>query len=818
MDSMLHDLRYAVRALWRTPGFTATAVLTLALGIALNTTAFSVYDAVALRPLAVPSPQDVVRLTAPRDRSEGELFPYTTYRAIRGAAHSLAGVVATTAPELVLTRYLRMERDIPTTVRFVSDNYFSTLGVLPAQGRTPGPSDESALVVSEDFWRRQLAADPGVVGSTLFVQNQPMTVAGVAPSTFAGTGSPPSTPDLFIPAAAQPRLLPGGDWLHDPSQRQWQILARLAPRQSVAGVRAELAVIARSLAPADTEVSTLSAKPATLFQTDSGEFQTFGQVMEILLVAVGIILFIGAGNLIGLVTARNAGRGRELAVRAALGASRRRIARLLVLESVVVGLSGGAVGLLVAAWLGDLIRRWLAGTLGAVSGGSFTTALDLSPDWRIVVFTAGISILVGLLVGIWPTLQVARRDLQTALKGTTESAWGRRRGHALLVAQLAVSLMLLTGASLLIGGARRARHIDPGFDADHILLLDLNPQTLRADPSARTALLARVAERLRELPDVRSVAWTDRPPMAGHAYRTVSQGPVRVTFSLKAVSGDYFDAIGARIISGRAFTPEEVAGGRDVMIVSASVARRYWPGQDPVGRTVFDHPWLARRDSGASTIVGVVADMRGTYLSRVDDGLYYPQPLSPGVTLVVRARSAPAAIAQSVLAALAGVDPLLPTQATLVSLDDGPMRIQRMMSDVPAALAGGLAAIGLLLAAVGLYGVVIQLVTRRTREIGVRMALGASRWGVVQMVLGGSLRPAFWGAVLGLVGAGATAAGFASLLAMPDAPDLTYGGGAFDPRTFATVVAVLGVVVILATIAPTRRALNVDPVEALRAE
>jgi predicted permease len=817
MESVIADIRYAARSLWKSPGFTITAALTLALGIALSTTAFSIYDGVALRPLAVPSPREVVRLTAPRDRSEGELFPYTTYRAIRSAARSITGVVATTAPELVMTRYGQTENEIPATVRFVSDNYFSALGVRPAQGRGLGPSDESAVLVSDAFWRSHLSAQPGIVGATLFVQHQPVTVAGVAPASFPGTGSPPWTPDLWIPATAQPRLLPGGDWLHDPSQRQWQILARLAPNQTVDGARAELAIIARSLAPADTEVSTLSAKSATLFQTDSGEFQTFGQVMEILLIAVGIILFIGAGNLIGLLTARNTGRRRELALRGALGASRTRIARLLMIESVALGLTGGAVGLLTAVWLADLTRAWLGVTLGAVSGGALSLALDLSPDWRIVAFTVGVAILVGLTVGVWPTLQVARRDLHTALKGSGETSGGRR-GHGLLIGQLAVSLVLLMGASLLIAGARRSHHIDPGFDADHVLLLNVDPRTLRAQPAARTVLLERVIDRLRLIPDVRAVAWTDRAPWAGHAYRTVTQGPATVPFSLKAVSEDYFDAIGARLVSGRTFTHEEVAAGRDVVIVSESVARRYWAGQDPVGRSVSDHPWLARNDSQPFTIVGVVADMRATYLSRVDNGLYYPEPLGPGVTFVIRARSAPAAMAHSVLAALSGVDPLLPTQARVISLDDGFMRIQRMISDVPAALAGGLAFIGLLLAAVGLYGVVVQLVARRTREIGVRIALGATRLEIVKMVLGGSLRPAAWGALAGLFGAGATAAGFASLLAMPDAPDLTYGRGTFDPLTFGVLLIVRGAIVVLASIGPTRQALRVNPVDALRAE
>jgi len=254
------------------------------------------------------------------------------------------------------------------------------------------------------------------------------------------------------------------------------------------------------------------------------------------------------------------------------------------------------------------------------------------------------------------------------------------------------------------------------------------------------------------------------------------------------------------------------------MVISESVARRYWPGQDPVGRTVADHPWLARTDSQAYSIIGVVADMRATYLSRVDEGLYYPEPLGPRVTLVLRTRGAPSAEAHQVLAALAALDPTLPTKATVMPLEAGPLRVQQLMSDVPAVLAGGFALVGLVLAAVGLYGVVVQLVARRTREIGIRVALGASWLEVVTLVLRGSLRPALWGSAVGLLGAVGASAGFASLFAMPDAPDLTYGRGTFDPLVLVAVLSALTIALVVGSIGPARRALKVDPIVALRTE
>jgi hypothetical protein len=314
------------------------------------------------------------------------------------------------------------------------------------------------------------------------------------------------------------------------------------------------------------------------------------------------------------------------------------------------------------------------------------------------------------------------------------------------------------------------------------------------------------------------VAWTDRAPFAGHAFRTISTNASPVTFSVKAVSSDYFEALGIRLVSGRPFTSEEVTERRGVLIISESVAKRYWPGEDPVGRTVADHPWLERDDSQHSTIVGVVRDVRATYLSRIDNALYYPQTLDARASLLIRTRGPAAAGSHSILAGLATLDPRLAAEAEVTPMDGGPLRGQRMMSTIPAALAAALALIGLLLAAVGLYGVVAQMVVRRTREIGVRVALGASRRQVTQMVLGRSLRPALWGTGAGFLGILGTSALFDAMLSAPDAPDLTYGRGTFDPVTFGLVLLVLGLTICLGSIGPARRALRVDPMVALRYE
>ncbi len=817
MDILWQDLRYAARSLIRTPGFSLTALLTVALGIGLNTAAFTVYDGIALRPLAVRAPREIVRVVAPADRAAGDLFPYVTYDVLRGSARSFSSVVATSLPQTLAARVA--EQELLVSGRFVSGNYFVELGVPTERGRPLGPGDDAAVVVSDAFWRSHLAADPAAVGATLLLRGVAFTIVGVAPPSFAGTGSPPATPDLWLPAAAQRSVLPGVDWLRDRTQRPWQILARLAPDRTVGTARAELSVLARNLTTVDSAAATLSARPATLFQTDSGEFETFGQVIGVLMIAVMVILFIGAANLIGLVTARTSARERELAIRAALGASRGRIARLLTAESLLLGIAGGGLGLAMAAWLCDVLRTWIVATLSEASGGLATVFLDFSPDWRIVTFTAVASLLVGLGVGLWPAVRAARQDLHDSLKQGATST--ERRGSArrvLLAAQLAVSLVLLSAACLLISGASRSTRVDPGFDSKHLLLLDINPTALTATPGAQIDLLRRVVEALRAIPEVRTLAWADRAPFAGHALRTVDAERGRVTFSIKGVSSTYFDALDAGLVSGRSFSPEEVAAGRPVMIVSASVARRYWPGQDPVGRTVADKPWLAGPDSQPYTIIGVARDVRATFLSRVDEALYYPQSLGPNVELLIRTQGTPVSSVHAVLVALAAVDPLMPSQTAVVSLEDGPMRLQRLMSAAPAALIAGLALLGIILAAIGLYGVVAQTVTRRTREIGVRVALGASGRGIIRMIAGRNLTPLAWGTGIGLAGAVGVSSLFTALVAMPDAPDLTYGRGAFDPSVFAMLLLVLGLVVLAASIAPALRALSVDPVVALRSE
>lgn len=821
MRDLGQDLKFSARQLVRSPGFTLAAMATLALGIGINTAAFTVYESVALKPLAARAPGELVRVIATQDQTPVDL-PYAAFESIQRDTRSLRGLLATSGPQQLVVRLSGETESRALTGRFVSDEYFSVLGVSPELGRTFAPGDENVVVLSDDTWRRLFNADANVVGKTLTAQGIPLVIVGVTSPAFGGTGSPPAVPDCWIPLSLQRALLPAVDWIHDPTQHPWQVLARLAPGVNLAQASAELAVLAPRLAPIDGKPVALTARRATFFQTDSGEFAVFGSVSRIVMVAVGLLLLIGCMNLVTLLAARNAARARELTMRLALGASRGRIARLLVAESALLGLGGGAGGLLLSWWLCHGLHEWVLRTLARVTGEPAGLFLNLSVDTRVLAYTAVLSLVVGVAVGVSPALRAARADVGAILKQGSTGTEGPgiwRQRHWLLTAQIALCLVLLTAGGLLVSGVRRSRRVDPGFDVGHVLLLWLDPAAQSPTALARTALYQEVARRLAVLPEVKAVAWSSYVPFVGHSLRTFSAADgVRHTFAINQVSSDYLAAVGIPLVAGRTFSAREVEQGSPVVVVSEAVARRYWPGADPVGKSLADYPWLAGPDSAPYTVIGVAKDVRGTYLSRVDEGYeYFPQPLAQASGMfVIGTRGRPEAAGHAVLTTLSGIDPLLPSQVRLMPLATGPLELQRLMAGLPGAVAATLALLGLLLASVGLFGLVSQVVARRVREIGIRMALGARRDQVVGLVLRTTLRPVVWGVALGLCGAVAVCGLLAWLLVLPDMPDLTYGGGAFNPLVFAGVLAVLLVVVAVAAIIPARRATLVDPVQALR--
>jgi predicted permease len=823
------DIRYAFRMLAKTPGFTLMAVITLALGIGLNTVVFTVYESVALKPLAVRSPAEIVRIAGRYDGPPVEAFSYQEYEQFRDHSRSFASVVATSTPQTILCALPGAKPDQTQTVlaRLVSTNYFEALGVNPAIGRAFGPSELAMAVVSHSFWKRRLQEDPSVVGKDLTVQGTPFVIVGVAPETFAGTGLPPQSPDLWIPLAMQPSVLPGVDWLHDRTAREFQILARRKAGVSIEQASSELDVLGRLWPPVENKQIRLRAKPATFFQTDTGEFETFGQVSAILMVAVALIMLIGCVNLVNLLLARGAARQSEIAVRLAVGASGPRIVRQLCTESGLIGVLGGAMGLLLSLWSCQWIGVSLAGALQRISNGALSLSLDLTPDWRVFAYTVVLSVLTGVAVGLWPAIRASRTDLTYALKqestgmgGARGRRWSSR--NMLLTAQVAGCLVLLAGAGLLFRGVRFARMADPGFDTKHVFMLGVNAKTLAATPASRTALLGRAMEQVQTLPEVASAAWVERPPFLGHGSTSMqSDAETRANCLFNHVSERYFETLGIPILAGRVFTKAEVERSEAVIVVSESAARQFWPGQDAIGRRILADGWFKRIVKHDSfTVIGIVKSVRSTYLSKMDSGfVYFPEaPPSSFGTLLVRTRTAPEAAFRPAFAALSAVHSNLPSQTFMLSLEQGPMEIQKLMSEAPALVASLLGLLALLLASVGVFGVVSYLVTQRTREIGVHIALGAQNRDVIRMVLGQSLRPAAWGAVIGLIGAIGLSGLLTAMVALPDVPDLTYGAGAVDPVTFLGVLAVLTMVVLAASFMPVRRATRVEPAVALRDE
>jgi predicted permease len=721
-----------------------------------------------------------------------------------------------------------MPQAVALHARFVSTDYFEILGVPAQIGRTFEPGDRTAAVISYGFWQK-LNRDPGALSRQIRVQGAVLDVVGVAPRDFAGTGTPPQMPDIWIPLAAQPEVLPGTDWQRDQTARELQLLARRKAGVTVAQASEQLDALANTWPPVNGKRAHLAARPATFFQVDSGEFEVFGTVSAILMACVTLILIMGSVNLVNLLFARHAAREREFAVRLAMGASRLQLVRQLCTESAMLGTVGGAAGLLFSLWACDSIRTAMASALDRIFGGAIGLYLNVEPDWRIFLYTLAISLATGVAIGVWPAVHASRRDIAAALKlgsgGSEEgqrSVWSKR--SLLLSAQVAACMTLLAGAGLLFRGAWSSASVDPGFETKHLLIVALDPRTVAPSPAARDALLRQCIGRLQEMPEVAALGWADRPPFLGHGsggFRNEHGSEFGSLFDL--VSDGYLDAIGVRFVAGRNFTREEVDTAAPVAVIDEAAARRAWPGQNPVGRKISDLGWLRGLNMfphDSATVIGVVRNLHSTYLSKPDEAyLYFPRPLSsPLSTLLVRTRIAPEAAFHSILTTLEKVNANLTSQTYLMTMDRGPMEIQRMMTEAPAAAASVLGGLALLLAAVGVFGLVAQLVARRTREIAIRVSLGAQRADVIRLVMLQTLRPVFLGAAVGAAGALGISALLAAMVVAPDMPDLTYGAGAFSGGTFAGALAILAATIALASFLPVRRATRVQPAEALRNE
>ncbi len=816
IEMLFADLKYAARMLWANPGFTLIAVLTLTLGIGVVTTVFTAYNAVALKPLPVADPNKVVRLERWFERNRGDIqyaFSFPEYIYCRDRNDVFAGLVVTSWQLPVVADGVEKLQG-----QLVSANYFADMGVpaivgrtfLPEEDRTPGGNP--VLVISHSFWQRRFRGDPSIAARIIKLNGVAFTVVGVAAKEFSGTGVVPQIPDFWVPVSMQQQIAPGRDWLNTPTDFQFQVLGRLKDSTTLARAEAETAGLIRQFDSTykETDRTTTVTLQATalLGNTEDPRFQAAAWAIMLF---VGMVLLVGCVNIANMLLARGAARQREISVRLALGASRGRVIRQLLTESLLLSMLGGVGGLFLSIWTSKLLWVALEQFIQARISSDIVVGIDLSPDVRVLGCAIFLSLIAGLLFGLSPALQFSRPDLTTALKdeGGFGARWSRSRMRSFLVAtQVTVSMVLLISAGLLTRGLARAQTADPGFETKSVYYLYGDFGAVRQ----------RVIDRLRSLPELHNVALGSVPLLGTWTPPIFIDGRRDRTLASYA-SDTYFDLLGISLVRGRKFTKAEAEQGASISIVSESAARIFWPGQDPIGkRFKLDMDW--RGSLAEFEVVGVAKDVRFASLSRTDVSHVYltTKPGGVNIGLLVRTEGDRRRAIAAVRAAAGSVEPNLFAGLSTMNLEAGPVAVQRSLAQISAMFAAILAALALALAGVGIYGVMSYLVSQRVKEIGVRVALGATARDVLIPVVLRGLRPVFCGLGLGIAGAAGLSALLHSTLVLPGSSDFFYGVPFYDPATFLGLSLFLIVIAAVASAIPARRALSVDPMIALRYE
>ena len=802
---MLSDLRYALRGLRRAPGFAAAAVLTLALGIGANAAIFSVVNGVLLRPLPYADPGQLVMLYGryPEFGRTGTSLPdFRDWRDQTG--RSFAQLAARHGTAMILTGRGEAER---VAADRVTANFFTTLGVRPLLGRAFLPEEERAggdddvVVLSHGYWQRRFGGDAGIVGQQIQLSGRPYTVVGVAPPSFGFRGAA----DLWAPARTDTTRGRRAEYL--------DVVGRLRPGVTVAQAGADVAAVVRRLAEQYPETNGNITSEVIGLRDD-----LVGGVRPALLAfmgAVGLVLLIACANVANLLLARAASRDREVAVRVALGAGRGRLVRQLLTESVVLAVSGGLLGLGIATWGVAAVRT---------AGVQFLPRqTEVTVDGAVVLFSLALAVGTGLLFGLAPAVRLSRGTLHATLRdgarGSTGGALVRLRS-ALVLGEVALALVLLVGAGLLLRSFAKLTGVDLGFEPRGALTADVTfPAAKYRERESLPPYYAALLERLRAVPGVQAAALSATLPMGGSSYITfaVEGRPARESrpgappedVQPFVVSPDYFTALRIPLRRGRAFAPADGPGAPNVAVVNEEMVRRFFDGRDPIGRRVtFDDA----ADTAAvwSTVVGVVGDVaQEGVTAKPYAQLYRPIAQEPTRGLFVTLRTArdPVALAAATRQAVRAVD----RDLVVNRIEPLEARVAQNIARprVGVLLLGGFSALALALAAIGIYGVMAYTVAQRTREIGVRMALGASSGDVKRLVVHQGMRPALVGVAVGLV----VALGASRLIA-----SMLYGVSALDPVTFVAVPLFLAGVALLATYVPARRATRVTPTVALQAE
>jgi predicted permease len=836
LESILQDVSYALRTMRRTPMLTAAAILSLGLGIGANTVIFSLIDAIMLRNLPVKSPQELVQLawgqdgkwpdrfvdsTSGRGIPMGGVntrlpFSYDTFRQIRDRTTTLSGVMGRYhlyQPAIIIAG----GRADTANADLVTGNFFDVLGVAPATGRLLADADdreESAptVVLSHAYWVRRFAADPEIAGKTMAINGTVFTITGVAAEGFQGVEVGNSV-DLYVPLHTQPLMSPSrpsADLRRQPEYWWVEIVGRRRAGVSESTMRAELDTLFRqSLTPIGSAPVKPEDYPAFVTgaaaQGQSGLRYRFAKPLTVLMTIVGFVLLIGCANVANLLMARAVARRKEMAMRHALGATSARLFRQMIAESVLLAILGGAAGLAIARW----------GTLGLlrIFFGE-QEALSAQINTEVLAFVIGVSVLVGLIFGLAPAIQSARVDLNTMLKGTlSDSARRFGTGRVLVAMQVAVSLALLIGAGLYIRTLWNLRHVAVGFNPDNVLLFRIAPKRAGYDSERMQQLLDRTSASMRTIPGVRAVTYTQLPLLAG----VVSNGNINIPGRSDVpkdspyfldVGADFFTTTQLSLTAGRAIDERDRKGAPLVAVVNEHFARKFFRTVAPMGAQFG----RGRDTKTLYEIVGIVKDSKYESVAKDTHDIVYlayaqRTDTENEATFSIRTEGDPRALISAVRGAMRSIDPNLPlfgvsTQAAQL---DATIRDQRLM----AGLAGGFGALALVLAAVGMYGVIAYSVTRKTPEIGIRMALGAGRRRVLGQVLSESLLPVGVGIIVGLGVAWNATKFIASQL---------YG---LDPRDTSTMIAaavLIALVAIAATLIPARRASRVDPMTALRHE
>ena len=815
-EQSLKDLRYAVRGLLRTPGFTTVAVLTLALAIGVNTALFTVYNSVALKSFPVHDAARVVRFERWfESHSQGRIqyaFSWPEFDYVRTRARGFRSLVAASW----LAPVNQAKTAASTVAQFVSPNYFDALGVPLQAGRgflADGPG-ERAIVVSARYWHRALGSDPGIVGHSLPLDGAVVTVIGITSESFTGTSVNPGVPDFWAPLSLQPVLMRGQSWFGQPTRRTLQILGRLDGSASTAPAQTEAELLIQQFATVhpDTDRTVHVTLPHTSYFPNVDDLRFRALAAGVMLIG-GLILFVACANIGNMLLARGAARQREISSRMALGASAGRIVRQLLTESVVLASLGGAAGFAASLWTTRLLALELAANASLVGGD--VAAVDLTPDFRVLIYAALISLASAVLFGLSPALRLASRDVASALKsdaGATGNS-GRSRLRAWLMgAQVAVSIFLLASAGLLVRGMLRARNADTGFDSRGVFVLNADPGSYDDSPTAMASLKVAVAEKLRGRSEIDSVSIGGVPFTGTWTPPAIVDGAQSSTLGSYASHG-YFETLGIAIVRGRDFTPAEGQNSAPLALVSESTARRLWPGKDPLGRQ-FTLDMNFKGQMKTFEVIGLVRDVRYSNLTRPDPAHVYIAGPGPASTVLIRSKASRETVAR----VFANLPESLVRNARALNLDDSFIAPMRRISDALAAISAALALLAVAIAGIGIFGVVSFLVGQRTREIGVRMALGANTAGILKGAVVQTLRPALVGSVCGIAMAACFSATLNSTLRFPGSFDLFYGVPFYDPVTFGAIVLFAALLAITASAVPARRAFRIDPASALRYE